>query len=59
MQKVMAQVVAVAGTDASVLLHGETGTGKELIAAEIHERSGRRRARVRRAEPRGAPARSS
>jgi DNA-binding NtrC family response regulator len=45
MQKVMAQVVAVAGTDASVLLHGETGTGKELIAAEIHERSGRRRAR--------------
>ena len=45
MQKVMAQVVAVAGTDASVLLHGETGTGKELIAAEIHDRSGRRRAR--------------
>ncbi len=45
MQKVMNQVVAVAGTDASVLLHGETGTGKELIAAEIHERSGRRRAR--------------
>ena len=45
MQKVIAQVSAVAGTDASVLLHGETGTGKELIAAEIHERSGRRRAR--------------
>ncbi len=45
MQKVVAQVAAVAGTDARVLLHGETGTGKELIAAEIHERSGRRRAR--------------
>ena len=45
MQRVMAQVTAVAGTDASVLLPGETGTGKELIAAEIHERSGRRRAR--------------
>jgi DNA-binding NtrC family response regulator len=45
MQKVISQVTAVAGTDASVLLHGETGTGKELIAAEIHERSGRRRAR--------------
>jgi two-component system response regulator HupR/HoxA len=45
MQKVIAQVIAVAGTDASVLLHGETGAGKELIAAEIHERSGRRRAR--------------
>jgi DNA-binding NtrC family response regulator len=45
MQRVMAQVTAVAGTDASVLLHGETGTGKELVASEIHERSGRRRAR--------------
>ncbi len=45
MQRVIAQVNAVASTDASVLLHGETGTGKELIAAEIHERSGRRRAR--------------
>ena len=45
MMKVMSQVTAVAGTDASVLLHGETGTGKELIAAEIHELSGRRRAR--------------
>ncbi len=45
MQRVMAQVIAVAGTDASVLLHGETGTGKELVASEIHERSGRRRAR--------------
>ena len=45
MIQVMGQVAAVAGTDASVLLHGETGTGKELIAAEIHERSGRRRAR--------------
>lgn len=45
MQRVVAHVAAVSGTDASVLLHGETGTGKELVAAEIHERSGRRRAR--------------
>ena len=45
MAKVLDQVVAVAGTDASVLLHGETGVGKELVAAAIHERSVRRRGR--------------
>ncbi len=45
MAKVLEQIVAVAGTDASVLLHGETGVGKELVAASIHERSQRRRGR--------------
>ena len=45
MAKVLEQVVAVAGTDASVLLHGETGVGKELVAAAIHERSARKRGR--------------
>jgi DNA-binding NtrC family response regulator len=45
MAEVLEQVEAVAGTEASVLLHGETGVGKELVAAAIHERSGRRRGR--------------
>jgi transcriptional regulator with GAF, ATPase, and Fis domain len=45
MAQVMLQVDAVAGTDASVLLLGETGVGKELVAAAIHERSARRRGR--------------
>jgi transcriptional regulator with GAF, ATPase, and Fis domain len=42
---VLAQVDRVAPTDATVLLLGETGTGKELLAETIHARS-RRKARV-------------
>jgi DNA-binding NtrC family response regulator len=45
MASVLEQVAAVAETEANVLLYGETGVGKELVAAAIHERSSRRRGR--------------
>jgi PAS domain S-box-containing protein len=41
LKEVLARVSQVAPTDATVLLTGETGTGKELIARAIHKRSQR------------------
>jgi transcriptional regulator with GAF, ATPase, and Fis domain len=41
LQAVLAHVVKVAPTDSTVLITGETGTGKELIARAIHKRSQR------------------
>jgi transcriptional regulator with GAF, ATPase, and Fis domain len=41
MQEVFRKVQRVAGTDITVLVSGETGTGKELIARELHNRSSR------------------
>ena len=42
MRYVMSRIDQVAPTDATVLLYGETGTGKELLARAVHRRSARR-----------------
>jgi formate hydrogenlyase transcriptional activator len=42
LRKVLRQVEAVAPTGSTVLIYGETGTGKELIARAVHNLSGRR-----------------
>jgi transcriptional regulator with GAF, ATPase, and Fis domain len=42
LQRVRAQIAQVCGTDSTVLIQGETGTGKELVARAIH--AGSRRA---------------
>jgi formate hydrogenlyase transcriptional activator len=42
LRSVLAEVEMVAPTDSTVLICGETGAGKELIARAVHNRSGRR-----------------
>jgi formate hydrogenlyase transcriptional activator len=42
LRQVIKQIEIVAPTDSTVLLHGETGTGKELIARAIHSLSARK-----------------
>jgi PAS domain S-box-containing protein len=41
LQSVLSSIVKVAPTDTTILISGETGTGKELIARAIHKRSRR------------------
>lgn len=41
MRRLQAEIDTVAGTDLTVLITGETGTGKELVAQAIHARSRR------------------
>ena len=51
--RVLKQVETVAPTGSTVLICGETGTGKELIARALHDLSPRRRAHLRQAQLRG------
>ena len=64
LREVLEQAAQVAPTDATVLLLGETGTGKELLARAIHARSKRREgplswSTARRFRPRSSRASSS
>ena len=53
MKKVMAQVDRVAASETRVCILGETGTGKELVARTLHDRSARSGRSVHYAELRG------
>jgi len=41
MRRVMTQIERVAASESRVCIYGETGTGKELVARTLHEKSGR------------------
>src|SRR5882762_8079170 len=56
LDRVLEQVQTVAATDSTVLILGETGTGKELIARAIHNLSSRRHRGLVRADCASIPA---
>ncbi|HGV9229278.1 sigma-54-dependent response regulator transcription factor ZraR [Citrobacter amalonaticus] len=41
MQQLLSEITMVAPSDATVLIHGDSGTGKELVARALHASSGR------------------
>jgi transcriptional regulator with GAF, ATPase, and Fis domain len=43
MKELFSRITKVAATDVGVLIDGETGTGKELVASELHRRSPRQK----------------
>jgi Nif-specific regulatory protein len=43
MQEIFGLISQVADTQTTILIHGETGTGKELVARAIHQQSSRRK----------------
>ena len=55
LRHIVSQIELVAPTEASVLILGETGTGKELVAHEIHRRSPRSNATMVRVNCAGIP----
>ena len=55
LRRVLKQVETVAPTGSTVLIRGETGTGKELIARALHELSPRREPHLRQAQLRRHP----
>ena len=48
MRRVMAQIERVAASESRVCIYGETGTGKELVARTLHEKSHRAAGRLSR-----------
>ncbi len=55
LREILQQVEVVAPTDSTVLIYGETGTGKEAIARAIHDLSGEKSQSLRQAELCRAP----
>ena len=58
MRQLREQVAMAAPTNGRVLIYGENGTGKELVARTIHQLSRRRNGAVRRGQLRGDSRRS-